>query len=340
MFGRKCKQYKLIDANDINISTIKNGVSPITNILLGENRETIIQIMDVIQQIDFTNSNIANLLQKAIQTIGGTIATVLSMGGGGDMIVNSAFTIKHAITLLAKVITTIDEISKTMMTDNEIDDDAIRLVMDLLNMDFKDGPNGIKCWVEQIIRKYNTENSRLFVCELVRKVYPNMVAFISNLIGSSVPDIGIVVIHAVEKAMMTNFGKGMVMKGVIRNVRRQYNKIPQKFRKIIANPPLMSELIRKRLEPLLNYLNGEKSNKKTSKSFFRLPHNVLADYAKSAVSTITSTVAETFISPDQFNKFIELVNVSVENSEYIAYIINKLMAFTFASLYFIELCSI
>ena len=346
LFGKQCKEYKLVNINDIDVKAITDSANPVANMLLGDNRDVIMQVVDIVGKIDFTESTIASLMQKITQWISATAAAVASMGAGGDMIVNSAFTVKHAITFLARIIKVVDNIAETVVTRGEdgvkIDESAILLLMDIFNINFNDGSSGVKCWVEQIIKKYdNDDNSRNFVCELVKKVYPNMVRFISNLIGSSVPDLGVAAIELIERTMMSNFGKGIIMSSAIGTLEKQYKRIPKSMRNIIRDPKLLSQTLKERLEPVVKYIKGDDVEKKTKgSSWIRMPNRIIMDYAKSAVSSVASTAFHSVISDEQFNNFVKLLEVTIEKSDYIAYLINKLIAFTFAGLYFVRTCKV
>ena len=63
--------------------------------------------------------------------------------------------------MAAKIINKINEIVSTITqnkgeSDNnkKIDPDAVRFLSDVLNIDFRDGPSGVECWVKQIFEVY------------------------------------------------------------------------------------------------------------------------------------------------------------------------------------------
>ena len=59
------------------------------------------------------------------------------------------------------VIETIQSITQQLLTlvNNR---DALRLLFDIFNIDFREGPFGVKCWINFVINAYGNEQQLMF----------------------------------------------------------------------------------------------------------------------------------------------------------------------------------
>ena len=92
---------------------------------------------------DTTVKKIGVQLLKISASVGAAVATV---GAGGDIIISLLFTIKNILeTILAMV-----ESFLEILNDSE----AMRLLFDILNINFMDGPFGVKCWIKYVLHAH------------------------------------------------------------------------------------------------------------------------------------------------------------------------------------------
>lgn len=264
---KKCKkEYPLIEELPENANILDN-LFPSS--VVGSGAYTsIVWIANALSRIT-PDSTGGKTIEMMIQSIVATLATIASLGAGGDMIVNLLFTIKKGIFFVATIIRTIDNIVGTMTIPEEqlqetlnlgrdidgnsdqeivdvpaqIDPNSKLFIANLLSVDFRDGPKGVECWVKQIFKKYNNIDTSLFVCEALRPIYPALASFIANIIGGMIPDVGVVVINSIQLAMSTKKGQNMGIKIILKLIRKFYKQIPKGVRKMLQDPILMDETI-------------------------------------------------------------------------------------------------
>ena len=203
-----------------------------------------------------------------------------SLGMGCDVLVNFIFTIMKSLIMMTKIIATIDQ-TTSVLTDDErelihntipdeyvenqteeytstqLNTNAIYFLRDLLNIDFHSGPSGVKCWIRRIFMKHEGKIDNETQCVIARKLYPIIVQFIANLIGTSIPTIGSSVTEFIIMAMTTNEGKKVATEGMLGNIEKQYMKISKNMRAILENPNKLSNYMTKNyttFQEILHYL--------------------------------------------------------------------------------------
>lgn len=363
----KCKrEYPLV--TDVTEATdVLNALFPV-RILGSDGYHTFIQALDIVK-IFSPSTDLGRMLETAIQALVATGAAVLSLGMGGDMIVNAIFTVKKGVFFAIDIIQFIDYILGTMTIQVEeirdqtefqqemqkiqniqLDPDAIRFIADLFNINFNDGPDGVKCWVDAIYKKYEMEGTNIFLCQALMPLYFPLVDFITNFIGTSVPDVGIVVIETLKKTMRTNYGKKMGMNIIIKQLKRSYKKIPKRFRKMIENP----EKFRDYIDSDLNY------HRETLRKVFGISEEDLVEgemaggigiplppgtrlakrmIEKSSGQIMRLTGINKLLIP-QLRQIDQIFKFIIEHSEFFPYVLNKLLAIAFAIIYVFKRCPI
>jgi hypothetical protein len=412
-----CKKYQLVENLDDN-DELMNSLFP-SNIVGSGAYKRVIQLSSSIQNLP-SDSEIGYYIEKAIQVAAASGAAVATLGAGGDMLVNLLFTIKHALVMAARIITTINEIVEMITVQHnepaqeqsdgtaekseavtKVDPDAVRFLSDLLNIDFRDGPNGVECWIKQIFKLYKTDQTNIFVCNILQKIYPSLVEFISNMIGTMVPNAGVVVSSAIVMVMNTNIGKKMAMGRVISMLKKQYKKIPKNLKKMIQDPDLLEKTMTDGFEGLQSVLRdifkydedmpvgevpvegepvedvpvedvpvedvpvedvpvedvpvedvqveGEQVEGKPIEGGLFIPGYGIMKRVASKTANLTVLPALKGISTlTGLNKLIgpklrvmdQGISMITKNSRLIAYILHKMLAFTFALLYTLQQCPI
>lgn len=333
IFG--CKKYKLV-GDVTNVEDIMRILIPI-DILNGNSYKMITSIANSI------NSTIPEeeqkyYIEKITQIIVASSAAVVSGGLGGDMVVNFLFTIKKAIDMAAKTILIINEFVDMVTTKSlngiEVDKDAITYVSDIFNINLEDGIEGVECWTRQLRKKYDKENTRVFVCDILRKIYPHAVEFIGNLIGTMIPDVGVVAGTTIIYMMKTNMGKNKMIGDIIRQLKKQYKKISKKMRRMIEDPDNMEKFIKENIEYLEKIMNIFVN--KQGGGLIKILSKTVGKIAR----PITGTIAHMTGLDEYINRLSDMTKIISDNAKLIAYIMNKMIALTFAMLYTMKECTI
>jgi hypothetical protein len=348
LFSR-CKTYDIVD--DIkDISQITNNFFPSS--LIDGNAYKIIQSLcdQVLTLVPETNTGY--ITEKIVQITTATGMAVGTAGAGGDMAVNAVFTIKDGLIFSAKIIKVIDEIIKTVTEqgnngETTISDDAIKFMYNFVSINFNDGIDGVKCHVQQLMKYMKSEKSKVFVCELMQKVYPEMVNFISNLMGTMIPDVGVVVKETILYVMKKEYGKNMLIKQIIKTLKTQYNKVPKKFRNMLENPDQLEKFMLDMFQGLQEFLNEimayipEKSMDQKGGIFIpfsSLTTKVVGKVAKGLSSTVLNITGLDKVLLEKLVGLDNAVSQMIKNIKIVAYMINKMLALSFAMLYILLEC--
>jgi hypothetical protein len=364
LFSSCKKSYPLVE--DITeASDVLNALFP-ARILGSDGYYTFLRALEIVKMFS-PSTDMGKLLETGIQAVVATGAAVLSLGLGGDMIVNAVFTVKKGIFFAIDIIQFIDYVLGTItipveqigdqpefeqnmqkIQNIQLDPDAIRFIADLFNINFNDGPNGVKCWVDAIFKKYNMEGTNIFLCQALMPLYFPLVEFIANFIGTSIPDVGIVVIETLKKLMKTNFGKSMGMNIVIKQLKRSYRRIPKKFRKMIENPAKFKEFIdselnyqRESLRKAFGIRQEDLMEEQQEGGIFMPPGAKFARkmIEKRSGQIMRLTSVNRLLIP-QLKQIDKLLSFIIEHSEFFPYVLNKLLAIAFAIIYVFKKCPV
>jgi hypothetical protein len=169
-----------------------------------------------------TNENIKTVL-KRISTTGASIASV---GLGGDIPLKIFFLIDEVHTVLLHVIEFITNLH-----------DVVRIFYDLLNIDFRDGINGIECWVDYIINSYaGATGAYKKMCKMISEFLNTIATFIGNLISAFIPNEPGIITLILQQAIQ--YGP----RGLYNKVKSIYcSKVSKKFKDILENNVLLED---------------------------------------------------------------------------------------------------
>lgn len=214
------------------------------------------------------------------------IADIATEGAGGDILIDIVFDVKSVLDVLQAIIAGLLPIAD--------DQQAIRFLHDIFSIDFKDGPFGVKCWVEFILKSYG-KDSQVYrvVCSFFNDLLDSLSNFIGNIIATTIPDsLGLPAIFA---NTIITYAKKHAYGYAISFINSKYNKIPYDKQILIRNPQLMRGYFESKL---------------------RLIHILfIRKYGRDTYDAI------------------------LKNSEFFGVAINKIFAFTYATLYSLQECS-
>lgn len=237
--GGRCDKYPLVE-DTTEISELLDKLFPPT-ILGGNVVDTIQQINNTVMKLS-TESNLWYYIEKIIQAGASIGAAAGTAGAGGDMAVSLIFTIRHGVDMASRVVNTVFRFRDIVFEEREegmgVSTETVRFLGDLFNIDFRDGPDGVDCWVGQMFKQYNMDNMNVVICQLLNetRIYQKMTEFVGNFIGSMIPDAGFLVSSFIIKFMSSNFGKRSMMRTIIKMLKKKYKKIPKSVRLIIQDP--------------------------------------------------------------------------------------------------------
>ena len=172
---------------------------------------------------------------KILSSIG---ADIVTFGEGGDVIISLLFTIKNIIEVLMQVVKSLSEL---------LDDaDALRFIYDILNINFTEGPVGVKCWIKYILDEYGSDSESYdLICSFFDSILDKLAAFIGNTVGTMIPDSaglpGLLIPIIVAKA------RSGALKYVEKKVDHYYNKIPRRYHILIRNPKAFKKFLDKKI---------------------------------------------------------------------------------------------
>jgi hypothetical protein len=191
-------------------------------------------------------STMGSIAINAFRLTASVGATVLTAGVGTE-IINFIFTFKNVLEIMDDYLTEIVEISRNP--------EALRLLYDISNINFKDGPYGVKCWIKYILDSYETESPAYrLVCGMFRKLMNRIAEFIGNMISSMLPQLS--GIPAILAPLIAKYAaKGGFMK-IISTLDSYYNKVPYHMKYLIENPSKMKEYLDKHIDLANRFLLG------------------------------------------------------------------------------------
>jgi hypothetical protein len=178
------------------------------------------------------------LMVNTMHIVAGVGAAIATAGLGGDMLINMVFTIKSILDL---IIGTIDG-----LIDILLDKDGIRFIYDIFSIDFRDGPFGVKCWMEYILKSYG-EGSKAYAiaCKFFNMLVDKFANFIGNMMGSMIPDtVGL--LSLIVPMIINNFQKG-AFTFLEKQLNKYYNRIPWDKRQLIEHPDLFKAYLDKKI---------------------------------------------------------------------------------------------
>jgi hypothetical protein len=192
-------------------------------------------------------SNIGKLALGVARVSAGVGAAVATLGTGGDAILNLVFVMKDSIEVISAVMQQLIE----MVDDTQ----ALRFIYDVFNIDFRDGPFGVSCWIKFILNTYG-EDSQVYisVCSFLNIILAKLADFIGSLISSMIPNsvglVGMIVAEVMKHAKKGAFDMA------ISKLNYYYNKIPADKQLLLQNPQMMKAYLDKKILKIKAYLLG------------------------------------------------------------------------------------
>lgn len=179
------------------------------------------------------------IMVNTLHIVAGVGAAIATAGAGGDMLINMVFTIKSILDL---IIGAIDGLIGILL-----DRDGIRFIYDIFSINFTDGPFGVKCWMEYILKSYG-EGSKAYAvaCKFFNMLVDKFANFIGNMMGSMIPDtVGL--LSLIVPMIINNFQKG-AFSFLERQLNKYYNRIPWDKRQLIEHPNLFKVYLDKKID--------------------------------------------------------------------------------------------
>lgn len=260
----------------------------------------------VIISIISPKSVVGQLASQTVELAAGVAVTALEgLTAGATVVINyllKAFNLlKDAIGLLFNLIEAILKIIETIT-----DDVFKKLLNDILMIDFSNGPFGVKCWIEYIFSKYGYDNKFVeTTCtifnNILSMIYDKLIAFISKTISFSIPDGGI---SGVLFAGIISLMKCTTYEFALLKLNQTYDKISYDNQILFERPPLM---------------------KKTLDSYIKKAKKFIDFFDKKVV--------------EKLSKDISIYNFMSTNTEFFAFILNKMFAMVFAMMQVLSMCA-
>lgn len=137
------------------------------------------------------------------------------------------------------------------------DPESRRIVYDIFNIDFRDGPFGVKCWVDFIMSKYGS-NTLLMqkVCMIFNKImdiiYKRLVKFLSKALSFAIPDGGV---SGVLFDTILSFMKSKTFSYALSKMEQAYEKMSYDTQLLFEDPILMKATLESILETGKDFVN-------------------------------------------------------------------------------------
>lgn len=253
--SQKCKsEYKILQ-EDQYPTTIEflEKIVPISWLGDTDNSEKAIynlthkldSLSNVLNFIDTDSSVIKSIGVNLLRITSSIALDVATLGAGGDIIISLLFTFKSVIDLIGTIVTHLNDIIN--------DTSAMRLLYDILNVNFSGGPFHVKCWIKYILREYGSDTPAFqTVCKFFRKIFDKLANFMGNALGAMIPDsIGIPGI--LIPMLIKNFKAGSI--NIIEaQINKYYKKIPFDMKLMLSKPHLFKKFLDRKIKKSRKYL--------------------------------------------------------------------------------------
>jgi len=166
-------------------------------------------------------------------------AAALTLGAGGDLIISMIFTIKS---VLETIVTVIRSLLKLIS-----ERDTLRILYDIFNIKFSDGPHGVKCWMAFIINEYGAD-SEVFsiVCGFFNDILDKLAEFAANALSSVIPDnVGLI---GIIGPMIIDYAKKGLLTLLENQLNGYYDRIPADKQVLLEHPKLMKKWLDEQLD--------------------------------------------------------------------------------------------
>jgi hypothetical protein len=165
-------------------------------------------------------------------TSAGDLATGIS-----DKVIGFFFVALDALdTLLAFIETILGYLSEK---------EVMRLLYDLLNINFKDGAFGVECWLNYIYNTYGKNTAFPTICSIFDSIVDKLVSIVAGIFDMLIPTGGIG--GLLIEVVMGLAGRGL-FKLAVSKLNEIYGNIPYDVQLLIERP----ELLKKTLDEIIN----------------------------------------------------------------------------------------
>lgn len=306
------------------------------------------------------------LVQTAVKTITAAVAGIF----GADAAPNLIFTITDASVMAVQIFDTIVKIvakaekvitkiekkaSKIKSVANRVDDDTIRLIYDIMNIDFTDGIDGVKCHIKYLLKEYRKKGVKITViCELFKPIYNAMIKFIGSVSSTAMPGSFGAPRAIIENLAKSKLGRRIVIGLIISKVTHYYNMIkknrnlPAELRNMFEDPDVMSKYIQciianKNCPEKIEKENKKKSKKSSSFSLRpKMSFGVSINSKKQMMQMISTGVGKVSgvsrLIAENIPAYQESMIVISDGSGMFAYMVSKMFAVTIALLFVFQAC--
>jgi hypothetical protein len=192
-----------------------------------------------LSMLDTDSSMLKSIGVNLLRVTSSVALDVATLGAGGDIIISLLFTFKSVLDLIASIITHLNDVIQ--------DPDSMRLLYDILNVNFLEGPRGVECWIRYIINEYGDDTSAYdTVCDFFHKIFDKLANFIGNAMGAMIPDSagmpGLLI-----PMLIKQFKSGAVSL-LESQVKKYYKKIPHDIQVMITKPKLLKKFLDKKIK--------------------------------------------------------------------------------------------
>lgn len=285
------------------------------------------QTEDILEQLDKFSSILGAVTPESgaaqiLDTIAKNAISAVAAIVAADAPVNLILAIKDTIFMVLKVINLILLIVQNglIITDTATSEETMRLLFDILNIDFGKGFDGVECHVKHILKEYKKRGITTdIICQVFNPLYNALIDFMGSVL-STIPFTAGIPRTLIKMASVSNRGKRFIMNQVIRITKQQYSKlkkerrVPKELRNMFEDP-----------KALENYIKCVMTGSCDQKGGFGLKTGM--KLAKKLASKATVTLAK------NSGKYQELMNNVAKYSGLFAYMISKVFVFALALIY-------
>lgn len=290
-------------------------------------------------------STAAKIADTTLKTAVSAVSAII----GADAVVNLVITIKDAITLIVKIFGILAKVMSVVstITDPEQQNNTVRLIYDIFHINFDNGPKGVECHMNYILKEYKKMGvDTSVVCDIFTPLYDAMMTFLGSLL-SSIPMVAGTPRVAIQILTQSKLVRNVIIGQIIKLFKNTYKKLkknkalPKDVRNMFEDPKAMSNY----MNCLLVHKDCSEEMKKHEKGIIRsaimmaIPSinpmaymRKAADLAGSVASTSTRYIAN---KSETFKGYMEKIS---ENIGFIAFIISKVFIITLALLYVFKSC--
>jgi len=313
-----------------------------------------------------SDDNMTALVQTTVKTVTAAVAGIF----GADAAPNLIFTITDASVMAVQIFDTIVKIvakaekvitkiekkaSKIKSVANKVDDDMLRLIFDIMNIEFTDGIVGVKCHIKYLLKEYRKKGVKITVlCELFKPIYNSMIKFIGSVASTAMPGSFGAPRAILENLAKSKLGRRVVIGLIISKVTNYYNMIkknrnlPEELRNMFEDPDIMAKYIQciianKNCPEKIEKETKKKSKKGSSFSFRPQLRLGISLNPKKQMMKVISTGAERIsgvsrIIAENIPAYQESMVIISDGSGMFAYMVSKMFAVSIALLYVFQAC--